>query len=135
MTSHSFFHLPIDSPYSANCSFTRMDKHFPLLERAKVIIWDEVSASLKSYVEAVDRMMRNVFDMNYKIFAGKKIVFCGDFRQTLPIIPGAYDTQILTNTIKYASFWPYIRKFHLLQNLRAGSENQRFSDAFQNCLH
>ena len=127
MTAHSFFHLPLDNVNAENASFTKLDKNYAALERAQLIIWDEIFASKEGHVDCVYNLCSFHFRTS-EVFWGKKIVFSGDFRQTLPIIPGAYKTQIIRSTIKYCNFWRYVTKFALHENLRAGPENQVFAE-------
>ncbi|CAH9093247.1 unnamed protein product, partial [Cuscuta europaea] len=58
----------------------------------KLIIWDEAPMINKYCYEALDRTMRDILRHSYgcdgsKPFGGKTIVFGGDFRQILPVIP------------------------------------------------
>ena len=68
------------------------DMHKVLLE-TKLIIWDEVPMQHKYAADAVDRNLRDLLG-NDVPFGGITIVFGGDFRQTLPIIPRGVRQQI-----------------------------------------
>jgi ATP-dependent DNA helicase PIF1 len=57
-----------------------------LLCRAALIIWDEVAMTKRQSVEMLDRSLQDI--MGYELqFGGKVMVFGGDFRQVLPIVP------------------------------------------------
>nr|KAJ0224052.1 hypothetical protein LSAT_V11C200058700 [Lactuca sativa] len=63
-----------------------------LLRKASLIIWDEAPMIHKHAFEALDRTLKDIFKYhnprNSNLpFGGKVIVFRGDFRQILPVIP------------------------------------------------
>ncbi|CAN1149632.1 ATP-dependent DNA helicase PIF1 [Linum perenne] len=51
-------------------------------------------------------------------FGGITVVFCGDFRQTLPIIPKGSRTEIVNSTIKRSRLWDFMTMIQLTQNMR-----------------
>ena len=52
----------------------------------------------KNIAEAVNRLFQDLCDSRLA-FGGKKIVFGGDFRQTLPVLPRKGRGEIVFNTI------------------------------------
>ena len=77
-------------------------------------------------LHVIDRMLRDITG-NDVPFGGKIMVFGGDFRQTLPIIPRASNTMILENCIISSSLWPLFQRFKLTNNLRATPNSDDFS--------
>ncbi|XP_020978281.1 ATP-dependent DNA helicase PIF1-like [Arachis ipaensis] len=63
-----------------------------LIIRCKLIIWDEAPMVNRLCIEALDRTMRDILRFKnanslQQPFGGKTVVFGGDFRQILPVIP------------------------------------------------
>lgn len=77
------------------------------LRNATVIIWDEVVMMDRWAISAVDRTLRDLCSTD-EYFGGKVVVFSGDFRQILPVLPKEPDFIILARTIKSAHFWPHV---------------------------
>ncbi|XP_021974543.1 uncharacterized protein LOC110869610 [Helianthus annuus] len=74
------------------CHIKPNDDVADLLKEAKLIIWDEAPMVHKHAFEALDRTMKDVLSSSMGHhselpFGGKVIVFGGDFRQILPVIP------------------------------------------------
>ena len=51
-----------------------------------LIIWDECTMANRKAVEALDENLRDI-RQNYRPMGGITLLFCGDFRHTLPIVP------------------------------------------------
>ena len=43
--------------------------------------------------------MRDIFGDDDSLFGGKTVVFGGDFQQTLPIIPGGSQEEIISQSL------------------------------------
>ena len=91
-TAHSRFHIPINIDETSTCSICPQSDLAQLLKKCKLIIWDEAPMTNKLCFEALDRSLRDVlrktrFDICDKPFGGMTVVFGGDFRQVLPVIP------------------------------------------------
>ncbi|XP_074314935.1 uncharacterized protein LOC141651111 [Silene latifolia] len=82
-----------------------------LLIRTKLIIWDEAPMTHKYAFEAVDGSLRDVMrfsndgDINQP-FGGKVVVFGGDFRQILPVIPKGSRSEIVNASLCASNLWP-----------------------------
>ena len=50
--------------------------------------------------EAVDRTFRDILDRDDVPFGGIVVCFSGDFRQTLPVIPGANRAEVVSSCLK-----------------------------------
>lgn len=55
---------------------------------------------------------------NGKPFGGLCVVFSGDWRQTLPIIPGGSEAQIVRACLKFSPIWSSVTIHHLVDNMR-----------------
>ena len=85
-TAHSRFKIPIDSDASLACDVPKQGSLACLLKETSLIIWDEASMARKENVESLDMLLRDLCDEN-TLFGGKLVVFGGDFRQVLPVLP------------------------------------------------
>ncbi|XP_076949358.1 uncharacterized protein LOC143621978 [Bidens hawaiensis] len=56
-----------------------------LLEKTRLLIWDEAPMAHKHGFQALDRSLKDVLSSNL-LFGGKVVVFGGDFRQSLPVV-------------------------------------------------
>ncbi|XP_071580670.1 uncharacterized protein [Temnothorax nylanderi] len=90
---------------------------------AKLIIWDEVSMTVGHALTAVDKLLRDLMK-NPRPFGGKVILFAGDFRQNLPVVPHAQKAAIIESTVKYSSIWRNVTQVKLKQNMRTGEEKE-----------
>ncbi|XP_056695309.1 uncharacterized protein [Spinacia oleracea] len=85
-TSHSRFKIPIEIEASLACDVPKQGSLAALIQETTLIIWDEASMARKENVESLDFLLRDLCDENF-LFGGKLVVFGGDFRQVLPILP------------------------------------------------
>ena len=94
-----------------------------LIKRAKLIIWDEAPMTHKHCFEALDRSLRDVIRCsNGKpselSFGGKVVIFDGDFRQVLPVIPKGTRQDIVFATLKLSNIWNDCKVLRLTKNMR-----------------
>ncbi|KAK9671299.1 hypothetical protein RND81_12G020200 [Saponaria officinalis] len=74
-TAHSRFKIPLNSDESLTCNVPKQGGLPCLLREASLIIWDEASMAKKENIDAVDLLFQDI------------VVFGGDFRQVLPVLP------------------------------------------------
>ncbi|KAG4943681.1 hypothetical protein JHK85_048327 [Glycine max] len=70
--------------------------------------------------EALDHSLRDIIKHNSKdntIFGGKVMVFGGDFRQILPIIPRGSRSDIVNATINSSYLWDHYQILRLTKNM------------------
>ena len=92
-----------------------------------MVIWDEASMALACSVQAVDQLLRDLTRIDAP-FGGKVVVFGGDFRQTLPVVRRATRGGIVGASLKGSAIWQRFRILRLVQNMRAGADEQPFAD-------
>jgi len=73
--------------------------------------------------EEMDRTFRDVLKKidprnKYIPFGGKVVVFSGDFRQILPVIPKGPRPEVVHATINSSYFWRFCEVLTLTKNLR-----------------
>ncbi|GAU51758.1 hypothetical protein TSUD_415470, partial [Trifolium subterraneum] len=98
-TAHSKFKIPVPTLDNSTCKIEYNDEHAELLRQTTLIIWDEAPMTHKYCFEALDRTLKDVMckkGNSDKIFGGKVIVFGGDFRQILPVVPRGDERECLS---------------------------------------
>src|SRR5947209_1416981 len=85
-TAHSKFKIPINIDKQSVCDIKLQTALAYVIKISKVIIWNKVSMANKHMIEAVDRTFRDILGNKGQPFGGKVMIFCGDFRQILPVI-------------------------------------------------
>ncbi|XP_047253642.1 uncharacterized protein LOC107852150 [Capsicum annuum] len=73
-------------------------------------------------IETVDRIFRDILDINTP-FGGKVMIFGGDFRQVLPVIPKSTRTEMVNASLVKSYWWHQMKKFKLTRNMRARSDS------------
>ena len=130
-TLHSRGKIPIPILEASVCNFGRNDVTGKLFRMCKLLIIDEVTMGDKWIYEALDRSLRDV-RKNERLFGGITVLFAGDWRQTLPIVPRGSRSQIIHCCLKNSYIWKNTEVFTLQQNMRANltgsAEAKEFSD-------
>lgn len=98
--------------------------------KTKLIIWDEAPMMHKYCFEALDRSLKDVMQFvnpaNQDItFGGKVVVFAGDLRKILPVVPKGSRQDIVFSAINSSYLWDFCRVLRLTKNMRltTGSSN------------
>jgi len=99
-----------------------------LLEQTDLIIWDEVPMQHKHATDAVDRTLQDLRKV-LRPFSGITILFSGDFRQTLPVIPRGTREQTIAASIRRSALWPRIKLYHLHRNERLDQSSKNIAHA------
>ena len=117
-TAHSTFGIPISIFNTSTCSIKANSKLGQLILASELLIWDEALMSHSYNILAVDRMMRDI-TKNNTFFGNKIIIFCGDPRQTLPVIPkGSRSNIVNASMMKCPHIWNKSIKINLIVNMR-----------------
>ncbi|XP_021756070.1 ATP-dependent DNA helicase PIF1-like [Chenopodium quinoa] len=72
----------------------------------------------KENLESLDLLLQDICG-NKVVFGGKVVVFGGDFRQVLPVVPRKTMKEAVQASIVTSYLWPKFRKFRLTENIRA----------------
>ena len=116
-TAHSTFKIPLQVDETSFCKISRRSHAYPLLRQTSIIIWDEVPMQHKYAVDAVNRTIQDLLENNSP-FGGITVLFGGDFRQTLPVIPHGLRQQIVAASLNRSSLWQHVEMHYLHQNMR-----------------
>ncbi|KAK9675817.1 hypothetical protein RND81_11G033400 [Saponaria officinalis] len=135
-TAHSRFGIPLNVTEDSTCCAITPDSDLTgLLIKTKLIIWDEAPMTHKYCFEALDRSLQDVMrtsnpHCSNKPFGGKVVVFGGDFRQILPVVPKGSRQDIVFSTINSSYLWHTCRVLKLTKNMRlqTGSSSMRPDD-------
>lgn len=123
-TAHSTFRIPIDSLNTNSfCNISKNDKRADLLRALDLIIWDEAPMQNRFAHEALDHTFRDVCDDEFTPFAGKTVVFGGDFQQTLPIIPHSSQEDVINASLPRSYLWASIEVLILRTNMRLANSS------------
>nr|XP_029714104.1 uncharacterized protein LOC115258183 [Aedes albopictus] len=133
-TAHSALKLPLDIARQENpiCNISKTSGKAQVLKMCKLIIWDECTMAHKKALEALDATLKDIRGNN-NLMGGALLLLCGDFRQTLPVIPKSTPADEIYACLKYSSVWKFVVKTTLKQNMRVylGDEH---AEAFANKL-
>ncbi|KAK9714657.1 hypothetical protein RND81_06G110100 [Saponaria officinalis] len=123
-TAHSRFGIPINVTENSTCPGIKPNTELTeLLIRTKIIIWDEAPMMHRFCFEALDRSLRDVMrfsadgDCNLP-FGGKVVVFGGDFRQILPVIPKGGRQDVVYASLCSSYLWHSCKVLKLTKNMR-----------------
>ncbi|XP_076888523.1 uncharacterized protein LOC143538971 [Bidens hawaiensis] len=84
----------------------------------------------KHAFEALDRTLKDMLGQsgnmnNERPFGGKVVVFCGDFRQTLPVIQGGTRQEIVDASLCSSYLWGTCKVLKLTKNMRLTVGNDK----------
>nr|KAJ0191770.1 hypothetical protein LSAT_V11C800451820 [Lactuca sativa] len=140
-TAHSHIIIPINLTEDSFCSFAPDSDVADLLRQASLIIWDEAPMIHKHAFEALDRSLKDILSCdlrsNLKLpFGGKSIVFGGDFRQILPVVPNGSRKDIVNASLSSSYIWPDCKVLRLTKTMRLSDQTNDIEEtkAFANWI-
>uniref|UniRef100_A0A803PIA8 ATP-dependent DNA helicase n=1 Tax=Cannabis sativa TaxID=3483 RepID=A0A803PIA8_CANSA len=122
-TAHSRFHIPLEVSAESTCEIRHGTLLSELLMKTSLIIWDEAPMANKYCFEALDKTLRDILRTRYensttKPFGGLTIIYGGDFRQILPVVPKGTRADIVDASLNSSYLWPFFKIYELNQNIR-----------------
>ncbi len=99
--------IPKPCTAESNCSISASSQLAQDLLAVEFIIWDEVVMCNKYCTEAVNRSLRDIARRKVQ-FGGKCVLFSGDFRQNIPVIPERWRAQIVYGCVKSSALCPSV---------------------------
>ncbi|XP_077128631.1 uncharacterized protein LOC143784336 isoform X1 [Ranitomeya variabilis] len=123
-TIHSLYGIPIPVNETSVSRIKNDTDAAKDLHSTKLFIIDECTMLSKYALHVIDRDLRDVMTTNVAHkektpFGGKVIVFGGDFRQCLPVIPHGTRTDVVESCIKYSQHWQHFTRLPLINNMRS----------------
>ncbi|XP_028092146.1 uncharacterized protein LOC114292392 [Camellia sinensis] len=122
-TAHSRFKISLNLEASSVCSITKQSDLAELIRRETVILWDEATMTNRYAFEALNRTLIHITGVDYP-FGGKIMVFGGDFRQVLPVVPKGTKAETIAASIVKSPLWSHIQILRLKQNMRSINDQQ-----------
>ncbi|XP_021866617.2 uncharacterized protein [Spinacia oleracea] len=122
-TAHKTFGIPVSLHASSTWKFSKQDIEAQLVKHAAVIIWDEATMTHRHSYEAVDRSIRDLMGVDIP-FGGKVVVFGGDFRQILPVVPKGTKAQTIDACLVRSTLWRHVQILRLSQNMRSRNDEE-----------
>eukprot|EP00095_Tigriopus_kingsejongensis_P008014 maker-scaffold1844_size26589-snap-gene-0.4 protein:Tk08014 transcript:maker-scaffold1844_size26589-snap-gene-0.4-mRNA-1 annotation:"hypothetical protein Y032_1114g3627" len=128
-TLHSRCKVPLDIKEHSTCNMSKRDASGKLFQRAKLLIIDEVSMGHRFIFEAIIITLQVICN-NTEPFGGLSVVFVGDWKQILPVIPRGGRPQIVQACLKKSSLWSKVTTLTLSVNMRVsmGSADNNFAE-------
>ncbi|GJY26770.1 DNA helicase PIF1, ATP-dependent [Tanacetum coccineum] len=125
-TAHSRFAIPINVVEDSMCNISVDSELAELLRMTKLIIWDEAPMVNRHCYEVFDRKMRDICRTDpstpsEQVFGGKVVMFGGDFRQILPVVPNGSRQDVVHVAINSSYLWNHCTVMKLTVNMRLGS--------------
>ncbi|XP_023641963.1 uncharacterized protein LOC111831563 [Capsella rubella] len=118
-TAHSRFAIPLIVDDYSLCKIKPNSDLANLIKEASLIIWDEAPMMSKYCFESLDRSSADIMcNVSSSVFAGKVVVFGGDFRQVLPVIHGAGRAEIVLSALNASYLWDHCKVLKLTKNMR-----------------
>ncbi|XP_021741312.1 ATP-dependent DNA helicase PIF1-like [Chenopodium quinoa] len=111
---------------SAFCCVPKKSSLDALLKETSLIIWDEASMAKKENIEVVDVLLHDLCSPSIP-FGGKVVVFVGDFRQVLHVVPRKSLNEAVEASLVSSNLWNQFHRFRLTDNMRARTYSQ-FAD-------
>ncbi|XP_074323862.1 uncharacterized protein LOC141660774 [Apium graveolens] len=127
-TAHSRFHIPLKLDQDSTSGIRHGTDITKLIQQIDLFIWDEAPMQHHHAFESVDRSLRDIMSAidkrrANKPFGGITVVFGGDYRQILPVIPKASRAEIVGSTLNKSKIWEFFQVFLLKQNMRLHAGN------------
>ncbi|XP_076931671.1 uncharacterized protein LOC143596899 [Bidens hawaiensis] len=122
-TAHSIFLIPINLTENYICPVKGNTDVYELLKKTRLIIWDEAPMIHKHAFEALDKTLSDVMNgdsgnTSEAVFGGKAVVFCGDFRQSLPVLTNGTRSECVNACINSSYIWSKCKVLKLTKNMR-----------------
>ncbi|XP_074352922.1 uncharacterized protein LOC141692081 [Apium graveolens] len=127
-TTHSRFLIPLDSDEYTIAGICHGTDIAELLQYTSLIIWDEAPMQNRYAFESIDRCFRDIMSAIdssncYKPFGGITMVFGGDFRQILHVVPKGTRADIVNIAFNRSKLWIFCELHILKQNMRLHAGN------------
>ena len=128
-TVHSRFKVPLTIDKDSVCNIASQSLLAQLIRMTKIIVWDEAPMAHRYQMEALDRTLRDITDIN-RPFGGKIMVLSGDFRQCLPVIPNASRAEIIGAALNRSPLWENFQIMQLKENMRVQLSKDPEAESF-----
>ena len=126
-TVHSTLKLQFAMDESTKVGLTFHFGRALFLRDSPLIIWDEISMSHVKAFTAFDSWLRLLMGSD-RPFGDKVVVFAGDFKQILPVVPSADPASVVKVIVKNSVTWRSVKSLRLWESMRVSREEREFSE-------
>ena len=117
-TFHSRLKAPLTATEDSTLSISGQSQLAQLILMSKLLLIDESTMLNRYLLEALDRTLRDIMGKPDKAFGDKILILAGDFRQCLPVVPGATRAGTVSYCINQSPLWQNFQILTLTQNMR-----------------
>ena len=129
-TFHSRLKAPLNPHEESTLQISGQSSLAKLVKMARLLLVDEAPMLDRFQLEALDRSLRDLMGQPDKPFGGKIILLAGDFRQCLPVVPGANRAGTVNHSINQSHLWQHFQILRLTVNMRIRSSGDPHLEAF-----
>ena len=129
-TFHSRLKAPLVPTEHSMLQISAQSSLAKLIQMAKLLLIDESTMLDRFQLEALYRTLKDIMGID-KPFGGKILILAGDFRQCLPVVPGANRAETVAQCINKSHLWQHFSVYQLRKNLRvraAGDQEKEYFD-------
>ena len=131
-TFHSRLKAPLTPAEDSMLGISNQSSLAKLVRMAKLMMIDEATMLDSLMLEAMDRTLRDIMDKPKELFGGKILVLAGDFRQCLPVVPGASRAGTVKHCINQSALWGNFKIMRLTENMRVRASGDPILEDFDN---
>ena len=129
-TFHSRMKAPLKPDQDSTLAITPQSNLAELIRLSKLLLIDEATMLDRYLLEACDRTLRDILQKPDVPFGGKILILAGDFRQCLPVVPGASRPGIIKHTIRKSYLWRHFQVLSLTTNMRVHASGDPHLETF-----
>ena len=121
---------PLKPTNDSTLSISSQSNLATLIRRTKLLLIDEATMLDRYLLEAMDRTLCDIMQTPEKPFGGKIVILAGDFRQCLPVVPGATRAGTVEHCINQSHLWSNFIMLNLTRNMRVDASGDQDLEEF-----
>ena len=129
-TFHSRMKAPLTPTENSTLQISAQSSLAQLVCMAKVLLVDEATMLHRHNLEAMDRTLRDLMRKPDQVFGGNIVILAGDFRQCLPVVPGASRAGTVNACINQSTLWHHFQVVKMMENMRVRASGDPQLEAF-----
>ena len=127
-TLHFKLAIPIKLHEKSYCKIKDGSAHQKLVQQASLLTIDEFTMGSRNMYETIDRSLRHHRNSDQP-YGNLVVLKTGDWRQTIPVCPGAGKAEIISQTLKASRIWKdHVKTFKLEKNMRLINQSKEATD-------
>ena len=129
-TFHSRLKAQLNPTEESTLQISAQSSLAKLVRMARLLLIDEATMLDRFQLEALDRSLRDLMGQSDQPFGGKVILLAGDFRQCLPVVPGANRAGTVSHCINKSHLWQHFKVLRLTENMRVWASGDPILEEF-----